>query len=161
MTNAFEALAERQVSAPIRRREARIEARTLQRDADAPMVGTLQEREQQKQAKQFRWYQVYLREKRDAMLADPVFGMQATHLVGFLKNMQPEDSQSLLQMIEHQQWTNTPRKVRQEILSWCATAIADVRITHGLAPFDDSLMDEPPTVFEQLRTLLQPDRHDQ
>lgn len=158
--NPFEAVAERQVAAPLKRQAARMEAKTALRNSDAPMVGTLQEREQARQSAQFRWYKVYLRQKRDELLAGP-FGEQATSLSAFLKQMSIEEAPSLLHLVEQANWNVAPRKVRQEVLSWCATAISDLRIVNGLAPFDDSLMGEPPTGFEQLRALLQPDRHDQ
>lgn len=154
-SNPFEALAEQQLSsaakAQHRARDKRIAKLVVTSERDAPMVAKPAEKAMFEASAQLRLYQKHLRDRRNELL-NGTYSVQLHELVAILKS--PSGGE-LVDWIEHADWLQqADYNTRHNTLSIIADSIATWRIRHGLAPFDDSVMGEPPTAFEQIRYML-------
>lgn len=113
------------------------------------------DKEQRDEQIQFKLYRKAHRAALTALLNNPFVGDKVSALMTYLKTLGPESAPALVDYIDHSEWLKrADEQVRQECLSIIATAIMRVRIQQGLAPFDDSIGDEPPTAFQRIRQML-------
>jgi hypothetical protein len=134
--SSFEALADRQITAP---RKARARAAKNRQQA-------LRERDQQVAA-----WRGWRRQGIDALLAGP-YGSEAHDLIEFLRTLTFESGPELVKRCGP--WVAADPDTRFLVVSLINTAIAALREKHNLAPFDDALPGEPPTVFQIIRECL-------
>ena len=145
MNNPFEALADRQLTAPVKARMRASEKR-------AAMKPTPQEQESINQQRQVRMYRRWKRSQ-----------------IREFAERNPQVFRDLRRLLRHQTLHNAELTLRFSrchlrqlksfhdramALGMIGTAIARLRIRNGLPPFDDSLPDELPTVFEIIRAEL-------
>lgn len=148
--NAFLNLAETQIAAPIKARHRAAEAR----QAKAPMALTPDEKKQRDQQKLLRQWRSWHHEKEIALLAGP-YGKDIAGLREFIKTMTLSSSGALVRLIENATWLrNADHETRYGVLSIVSHGIVRLREQNGLAPFDDSLMGEPLTAFQQIKEML-------
>lgn len=158
MLNAFEALADQQLTANSKARHRAVEKRMAnliaKSEADAPMVASPADKAMFEATVQFRNYRRWLKQREIELLSGP-YATQLTELVLMLKSISAETAGSLVDWVEHADWLQqADYNIRQNTLAIIAEAIAVHRVRSGLAPFDDSIMGEPPTAFEQIRYML-------
>ncbi len=153
--NPFEQVADQQRTAASKARDRAAERRlaklTLNSDADAPMKATAQEKEQREKQAQLRQWRAWHREESNTLL-EGVFGREYQGLLLLLSTLTPDSAPALVKYVERCDWVQKlDRTGRQTVLSVIGDRIMKLRITHGLAPFDDSLPGEEPTAFELCR----------
>jgi hypothetical protein len=103
--------------------------------------------------KLFRAWQKWHREQADKLFAGE-HAAAARELVGFLETMTLASGLSLIELVRRGPWCGTDPDTRYGILRLIDGALAQLRESHRLPPFDDSLPDEPPTVFQIIREML-------
>jgi hypothetical protein len=138
--NAFLALADRQIAAPIKARRRAVEKRVRKAAAERELLSAAWRQRQG--------------QRRDALLTGP-YGDDARHLIGVLKGMAFDQGAALIRLIDAGPWRDANVEVRFEILALIDEHIVDLRARHGLPPFDDNLPDEQLTVFQIVREALQ------
>jgi hypothetical protein len=145
MSNPFEALADRQLTAPVKARIRASEKR-------AAMKPTQQEQESINQQRQVRMYRRWKRSQiREFAQRNPqVF----SDLRRLLRHQTLDNSELLLRFSRYHLRQLKSFHDRSIALGMIGTAIARLRVRNGLPPFDDSLPDELPTVFEIIRAEL-------
>lgn len=158
MLNAFEALAETQLNAATKARHRAVEKRMAnliaKSEADAPMVASPADKAMFEATVQFRNYRRWIKQREIELLSGP-YAAQLAELVLMLKTISAETAGSLVDWVEHADWLQqADYNTRHNTLALIGDAIAVHRVRQGLAPFDDSIMGEPPTAFEQIRYML-------
>lgn len=143
--NAFLDFADKKMT---RAHKRRLEKLVVQSEKEAPMVLSPMERDQRDSSIQFRKYEKWRREKRDAVFA-VVDGLQ--QLIGALT---PAQAQGVLEFFRARDWSQFDAGTRHDILSVIDDAITKMRVQHGMPPMDDSLPGQPPRVFEVVRKIL-------
>ena len=142
--NAFEDLAERQISAP---RKARLRAAEKRSERKVAERKAAKERQRLNAA----WRQ-WQNEQREKLLAGP-YGDQFSSLIDFLDDMSLYDGAALIAMVEAD-WAHAGADMKFEALSLIDRAIIALRARKGLPAFDDPLSDEAPSVFQTIREAL-------
>jgi hypothetical protein len=137
--NAFLDLADRQLTAPAKRR--------MNSAAERARTKALAERD-----KLFRFWLEHCRKQREELLAGP-YGDAAHELVALLDRMALDQGSELIALVERGPWRTADADTRFVVLHLIDGSIARLRERHGLAPFDDSL-DDDLTVFQILREVL-------
>jgi hypothetical protein len=143
--NAFIDAAERQLTAPTKRRLQAAEKRAREKRNKA-----LRERDQQ-----FQLWQKWHRKQCEALLAGPHHA-PANTLIEFLKDMTLEQGAELIEIVERGPWRDSDVDTRYQVLRLIDHHIAHIRECAGLAPFNDALpfSHEPGTVFQILAEVL-------
>src|SRR5262249_31490029 len=134
--NAFLDLAETQIPAPVKARRRAAEKRAATREEKA-----LAERDAQ-----FWHWQREHRAELDAALAGPHGGALA-QLVAFLDAMTLESDRTLIEQVRPDDWRTADGDIRFLVLRLVGEAIMRLRERNGLPPFDDPLLDQPPSAF--------------
>ena len=147
--NAFEHLAERQISAPRKARLRAAEKRAERKPADRKAAERKATKERQQLSAAWRRWQ---NEQREKLLAGPD-GNQFRILIGFLNGMNLHDGAALIAMVEAD-WAHAGADMKFEALSLIDRAIIALRARNGLPAFDDPLSDEAPSVFQIIREVL-------
>lgn len=158
MSNPFLQIADAQQNAASkardRGRERRLAKLVVTSEADAPMVASPADKQMFEQSQQMKRYRAALRQRRDDLLAGP-HGQEVKSLLQMLDSLSGSSAPALVQYVMKARWVrDADYNTRHDVLALVGTAIARFRVRNGLAPFDDSLWDEPPTAFEQIRYLL-------
>jgi hypothetical protein len=161
MSNSFERFAQTQMVAATKAkhkaaetRERNRQVKVVQSEKDAPMKLSPLEQAMEDSSKQFRAYAKSKRAEVQAMLDGPD-GEHWRALLQHLKGMTIEDGDALVAYIRKQEWLlDSDRHSREMAISVIGGAIINLRIRNGYSPMDDSIFDEPPTVFEIIRTEL-------
>jgi hypothetical protein len=132
--NRYEALAERQISAPRKVRQPAIEKRARARVGEA-----LAEHDQQ-----FALWRKWRHERSEALLAGP-YANAARDLLDLLDRLTFEGGGRLAAQVRAGPWAAADADTRFLILAAIDNALAGVRERNGLPPFDDNLpwSDEP------------------
>jgi hypothetical protein len=145
--NPYEALAERQISAPRKARQRANEKRARTR---ACADEALANRDQQ-----FALWRKWRRERSEALFAGP-YADAARDLLNLLDHLSLEDGERLVVGVRAGPWAAADADTRFLILAAIDNALAGVRERNGLPPFDDSLpwSDEPLSAFLMLREVL-------
>jgi hypothetical protein len=102
---------------------------------------------------QFRRYRRAKAAEYRAALAGPN-GELVKELHDALKKLTIDQTEILLNAVELYDWSDVSLGSRYTIISMIDDAIVRLREQNGLAPFDDSIFDEDPTVFEICKTKL-------
>lgn len=156
--NAFEQLAHNQMGAASKARDRAADRRmsklVVKSEADAPMVASPADKKMFEQAQQMKRYRAAVRQRRDDLLAGP-YGANIRALEKLLNDLSGSSPIALVKYVQRAAWLrNAGDDTRHHVLSLVAEAIIRFRVRNGLSPFDDSLLDEPPTSFEQIRSIL-------
>ena len=130
-----------------KKREA---ARVVRSEKEAPMVLRGAEKQIAEDNAQFRRYRRAKAADYRRALEGPT-GDLIKRLHDVLKQM---DADVLLELIATVDWQSIDQEVRYTVLSMIDDAIVRLREQHGLAPFDNSIFDEDPTVFEICKAKL-------
>ena len=84
-------------------------------------------------------------------------GPRVRALVAWVKTLGPDDADELVEVVAGEDWLLTaPQEVRLAALRLIGDEIARIRRGTGLPEFDDPLPDQPETVFQIIRRLLNP-----
>ena len=122
--NAFLDLADRQLTAPAKRR--------LHSAAERARNKALAERD-----KLFRFWLEHCRKQREELLAGP-YGEAAHELIALLDRMTLEQGGELIALVERGPWRSADAIRASPVLQLVDGSIARLRERHGLAPFDDT-----------------------
>ena len=138
--NPFEALAERQLSAPVKAKHRAAEKRAAKRqilsDADAPMAPTQAEKDQQENTQLLRQWRRWHREQSDELL-ESGHGKDYRGLLLILRTLEPSSGPALLQWLEQAAWVQQlDRNQRLTLLHEIGNAIATMRRKIGLEKSD-------------------------
>jgi len=143
--NAFEALAEEQVSAPRKARMRATEARQK----------TAAEKQLDEEAQLLKLYRRQQRADVRTLLEGP-FGRDVRGLMRILRTMTLESGPALVTIVRESTWLKTmPIDHKWFVLRLISRAITRVREAAGLPPFDDGLPGEAPKAFEQIKEILE------
>lgn len=157
--NPFEAIADTQQSAFSKARDRAAERRlaklVVKSEADAPMVAAPSDKAGHERSQLLRHYNKAMTQRRLDLLNGPS-GTQVKGLLQIMDSLSPSSAPALMSFLARCNWfLACERTTRQDILSLIDIGIVRHRIKQGLAPFDDSLMGESPTVFEVIRSNMQ------
>lgn len=144
--NAFLNIADAQTVSPVKARQRAAEKRAV--------ILTPEEKKQREQQILHRRWKAWHREKAAALLEGP-HGKDIRGLQSFIDMMTLSSSAALLKLVGQSTWLrNADAETRAGVLSIIGHGIMKLRERNGLPPFDDALMDEPPTVFQEIRGIL-------
>jgi hypothetical protein len=104
--------------------------------------------------KLFRLWQKWHREQADKLLAGE-HAAAARELIGFLENLTLASGPGLIELVRRGPWREADPDIRYQVLSLIDNALAQLRESYRMPPFDDSLEPEPPTAFKIIRQMLQ------
>ena len=136
------------------KRAATRAVKVVQSEKDAPMKLSAMDQATAESSRQFRNYLRFKRAELREMLEGPD-GKQWREMVKVLRSLTLTGAGQLTGYIRQQHWLrDADLHTRQVALSLIAGAIIKLRLENGYAPFDDSLFDEPPTVFQIIRSEL-------
>lgn len=157
--NPFEALADQQQNGASKARDRAAERRlaklVVKSEAEAPMVASPSEKAAYERSRQLRHYNKMLTQRRLDLLSGS-HGVQVKGLVQLIDSLSPSSAPALMSFLAQCNWfLGCDRGTRHDILSLISIGIARHRVRQGLAPFDDGLMDEPPTAFVIVRQNMQ------
>jgi hypothetical protein len=141
--NAYLEYAETQITTPAKRYLRRAETRAQ----------PAREKELRERDELFALWRKHHRAQRDALLAGP-HGTAAQALIGFMKVMTLDDGAALIDLVLAGPWRRADADTRFVVLQLIDGTLVRLRERNGLAPFDDSLGDEPPTAFQIIRREL-------
>lgn len=127
--------------------------RVVTSDAAAPMKPTAQEKDQRDKSTQLRLYRERHREELD-VARNGEWGTDIRGLEYLLRKLTMGDTEALIELIKNSSLPKADVFTRYTALRLVGDRIERLRIQNGLPPFDDSLPDEPPTVFEIIRAEL-------
>jgi hypothetical protein len=141
--NPFLNIADQQISAPVKARQ-----RATDRRAQARLDKEEADRERLMKA----WCAVQQRQIDDALTGP--YGAQIAALLAFLKKLSLEREAELVGFVQADSWRSANADIRFLAMRLIGSRLASLRENAGLAPFDDPLPDEPPSVFLQIREWL-------
>jgi hypothetical protein len=134
------------------RRESKV--KIVQSEKDAPMKLSELEQKVVDQSKQMRSYKAWKRAEFDEMLKGPN-GDDWRILSTILRRLTINNGEELIEHIDGAGWLlDADLRTRQIAIALIANRIINLRLENGLAPMDDSLPGEEPTVFEIIRSKL-------
>jgi len=137
---------------------ARPRSHIAQSEKDAPMVPRGAAKALQEDAAQLRRYRAFWKQEMKRVLAGP-HGDEVWTVMHTLEKLSPQSVDPLLKAMDDVDWfRNANDHTRFVLLGLIDDAIIRMRIRYALAPFDDSLPGEEPTVFEICRTELNRER---
>ncbi len=136
--NQYLALADRQITAPVKARQ-----RAAEKRAAGKTVG-----DQLRAA-----YRQWRLERHEALLAGQ-HGDATRRLIGFLGSMTLDQGAALVALIVQGPWRQAGADTRFEILALVDGAIITLRERRGMSPFDDALPGERANVFLAIREAL-------
>lgn len=146
MTNSFEALAERQTPAPVKRRQEQAEKRRA--------AAAAAEQEQKDDLVLTKLYAAHKRKERDALLAGP-HGENVSKLLAFLRRMDLDSAPELIGIVDDAGWIAVLTiDERHTLFGAMARAVARCRERAGLPPYDDGQWDEPPKALHQIKDRM-------
>ena len=128
--------------------------RVVQSEKQAPLVLRGAEKQIAEDNAQFRRYRRAKAAEYRAALAGPDCNV-VKQLHDALKHLDLDLGEALIAlMVDVTDWQSIDTQTRYTVISMIDDAIVKLREQNGLAPFDDSIFDEDPTVFEICRTKL-------
>ena len=152
-SNPFESLAEQQIAAPVKRKQAAMALRLSRSEKDAPQKLTALEKSQHDRGIQTSLWRAAHRDEVAKAKAGP-HGAEFMVLEAELRRLTFEGADDLVAFVQASPLRQAPADIRYLALAAIADAIMRLRITNGYAPFDDSLPGEEPTAFEMIRGML-------
>jgi hypothetical protein len=125
----------------------REQTRVVQSEKQAPMVLRGAEKQIAEDNAQFRRYN---RAKAAAYRTalESSYGPFITKLHSALRQLDIEHPDPLLRLVVETSWLSFDQETRYTALSMIDDAITRLREQNGLAPFDDAIFDDDPTVFQ-------------
>lgn len=102
----------------------------------------------------YRNYRAAKRQQLDDLYADTEWGDVLRKFVATLKHFGPEHADRMVEYVTGHKLTRAPENIRFAALEQCDYRITRIRQRAGLAPFDDALPGEEPTVFQLCRKAL-------
>jgi hypothetical protein len=158
--NPFEILANAQMARATKQRleasRRRAEKRlVVQSEKDAPMKLGPQEQKLEDQSKQMRSYRAWRKAEYDTMAKHPIYFKHWNEFTHLVLDLTPDNADAFVDYIAKAAWLHEAEpSIRRLALSFIANRLIRIRLEQGLAPMDDSLPDEEPTLFETIRTQL-------
>lgn len=155
MLNPFEQVADAQQNAfskaKDRAAERRLAKLVVQSEADAPMVASPQEKEQQERQQLLRQFNKAMTDRRRTLL-EGKYRDEIKGLLQLLDSLEPSSAPGLMSYLAKCQWfQHCDYGTRFDILSVIDLAIVRFRVRAGQPPFDDSIDPDPPTAFQIIR----------
>jgi hypothetical protein len=141
--NLFLNIADQQISAPVKARQRAADRRA--------QVHT--DKDQADREKLMRAWCVFQQRQIDDALVGP-YGAQVAALLAFLKELSLEREAELVEFVQADSWRDANADIRFLAMRLIGSKLAKLREDAGLAPFDDPLPDEPPSIFLQIREML-------
>jgi hypothetical protein len=136
-------IADQQISAPVKAR---------QRTADRRAQVRTDQDEANRERLMKTWCAVQQRQIDDALVGP--YGTQIAALLAFLKELSLEREAELVDFVQADSWRCANPDIRFLVMRLVGSTLAKLREDAGLAPFDDPLPDETPSVFLQIREML-------
>ena len=150
--NAFEALADAQTPAPVKRKlDAAERRRAKARQAE-------QELKDEKVLSKM--YRQAVAKERNTLLCG-ARGKDIANIIAFMKTMTLSSAPALIELVRDSGWIGSLEiRDRQILLSLINDGIVKVRESAGLPSHDDAIpWMEPPKAFHQIKTLMGLDGH--
>jgi hypothetical protein len=141
--NPFLNIADQQISAPVKAR---------QQAADRRAQARLDKDEADRERLMKAWCAVQQRQIDDALVGP--YSAQIAALLAFLKGLSLEREAELADFVQADSWRSADPDTRFLVMRLVGSKLASLREGAGLAPFDDPLPGEPPSVFLQVREML-------
>jgi hypothetical protein len=104
-------------------------------------------------AKMFRAWKKFHREKREAVLTGP-HGAVLNELFCMLDNLQHVQPPQLIGLTRSIDWASIDYNTRLVVLHETNTAIATLREKRGLEPINDNLPNEPDAPFRTIKAIV-------
>ena len=145
MSNPFAEYAERNKPAWKKRKEAAAEKRKLNFHQQKAVNKALADRDLL-----FRLWKKWKKEITSQALEGP-YEEQINNLINYLRSLTSDTDHNLVAFVGQGPWLGVSEDIRQLVLSLIGARLAQLREEKDLPPFNDSLFDEPPTVFELIR----------
>lgn len=134
-------------------RQIRRRSHVVQSEKEAPKVLRGAEKAMAEDSEQLRRFNRFHRADVATLQANKP--AEIHQLIAILRCLSPQSSPDLLDFMEGHGWfSHFDAHARAIILRMIDDAIVRMRLREGLAPIDDSLPGEPPTVFEICRSKL-------
>jgi hypothetical protein len=144
-------VADAQQNAYSKARDRRMAKLVVKSQADAPMVASPQEKEQQERQQLLRQFNKAMTDRRRTLL-EGKYRDEVRGLVQFLDTLDMNSAPGLMSYLAKCQWfQHCDYGTRFDILSVIDLAIVRFRVRSGQPPFDDSIDPEPPTAFQVIR----------
>jgi hypothetical protein len=138
-----------------RKRAEKKQAHIVQSEKDAPMILGPQEKKLEDQSKQMRSYRAWRKAEYDTMAKHPLYFKHWNEFTHLVLDLTPDNTDVLVDYVSKAAWLHEAEPgIRRLALSFIADRLIRIRLEQGLAPMDDSLPDEEPTLFETIRTQL-------
>jgi hypothetical protein len=112
-----------------------------------------EDRERAEEAYLLRNWHGFHRAERKAVLAGP-YGAMFERLLFMLRSLELKSATILLAFVRGVDWATIPGETRLVVLHEINRAITDLRIRHGLAPFDDGWPSGRDSAFVTIRQHL-------
>ena len=161
IVDPFETLIAEQMVAATKRKleQARKRAEkklVVQSEADAPMKLGVMEQKLADVSKQMQSYRVIKRAEYEAMKSHPEYSARWSEFIRRVMVLRFDgDNSDFIDYFAKQQWLfDAKHDIRTKALAFVANRLMNLRIENGLAPFDDALPGEEPTLFETVRDQL-------
>ena len=135
------------------RQKKRDTVRVVQSEKQAPMILRGAEKQIAEDNAQFRRYRRAKAAAYRTALEGPV-RVLVKELHDALKQLDLGEPDLLIELVHETDWQSIDKETRYTALSMIDDAIVRLREQNGLAPFDDALFDEDPTVFEICKARL-------
>ena len=142
----FSALADEQISAPVKTRMRGAEKRRATKE-DA-------ERKLEEKDILLRLYKAGRRAEVQQLLSGQ-FGKEVRGLIGFMRSMTLSSAGALVRTVEQARWIRELSEAERGLVeSLIFNGIARLREKNGLPFWDDPLPGEPPKVFDEVQALV-------
>lgn len=145
MSNPFAEYAEQNKPAWKKRKEAAAEKRKLSYHQQKAVNKALADRDLL-----FRLWKKWRKELTSTALEGP-YEEHITNLINFLRSLASDSEHTIVAFVAEGPWLEAPEDIRQLALELIDARLTQLREEQDLPPFNDSLFDEPPTVFELIR----------
>lgn len=162
--NPFEQVAEAQrhaaSKAAERAKDRRLAKLEVKSERDAPMVASPAEKAQYERQQLLKHFNKQMTERRRDLLSGR-HGVDVKGLLQILDSLADDSAPALFAYLAKCGWfASADYNTRFDILWLIDTCIVRFRVRAGLAPFDDALPGEPPTVFLTVRKQMTGVGHD-
>lgn len=150
--NYFDQLAERQLNGAQKAKE-RAKVRVVARREERQRPPSPLELKQQEGAILAKMYRQWKRQIKQELVE--AHGADFAVLMRLLRNLSWSEAQKVLDYLEGAMWLRrADLGTRFATLGYITSSFLRARVRHGLAPFDDGMWDDPPSIEMQAKRLL-------
>lgn len=147
---ALLAFADRSMARPVKAKLRALEKRKMHRAQKQAMIKALNERDML-----MRLWRKWRKDVYNEALDGP-YQEALQELVDFLNQMNLKNEAPLLKLIHSGNWHEAHKDIRFLVTILVDAKITALREKQELPPFDDGLIDEPLTLFQKVRHMIEP-----